>query len=355
MPLILRIFTKEIKSKADKFNQEYCFWKVRMTHSKILEKEEFWLLLNTLLNLDQKVEVDEICEKFGFAHEQLYSVIQMISKMDIHIEKEFKEEKLHFLGPAAPQPVIKFEMNVETWFKFQAHFPLFSEASESPYSEEVKDKLASIENNNVQFDLFSQLDVLASTWSEDSTLELLASQMSPAKELLGFIDECTLEGRSLQVGIGDKNLKVFPWMVIHIEGKLSLVGELHSEKCLVYLNIDELKSAHEIEEKWTPNFSKMEVEEFVKGIRDMAGDEIRLILKLRSLEKFETSLIQNNVNRPCMVVNSRGEYIWAGSVEPNEELFYWLSTLENTVEILDPENFKRQYLEYCENLLKKAS
>jgi hypothetical protein len=326
-----------------------------MSELNIFENSRFWKLLNSVLLLKEKRPCSEICEEFDVTESQLHAILNMLVKMDVHIEKELDNDELVSIGPAQAMPMVKFEMPLNVWLQFQAHFPLFSQCEEKPYHSTVKNQLAKIESDHYLFDIYQHIKNLDYAWSDKDPLETFATQLTASKELLGFIDECTLEGRSLNISFQSKKIKVFPWMVIHIEGKLCLVGELHSEKCLMYLPIDEMSAAFESEDKWKPNFTKMEVEEFIKGIRDIAGDEIRLILKLKSLANFDTKLIENNVNRPVMVVNSRGEHIWAGSVEPNEDVYKWVATLENNVEILDPEKFKLDFLAYCEKQLKKAA
>src|SRR5690606_40880888 len=104
-----------------------------------------------------------------------------------------------------------------------------------------------------------------------------------------------------------------------------------------------------------PKFSKFEIDEFVLGLRAIDENEIRLILKIYSIENFHLELKNQLISNPCMVTNPHGELIWAASVEPSEVIFEWILSLGESVEIIDPMSFKQSYLMYCESKLKKLA
>jgi len=153
----------------------------------------------------------------------------------------------------------------------------------------------------------------------------------------------------------EKRYQVFPYKVIHLEGSLSMIAEDSSDHCLLVVPMSELREVTAIESTSAPRVSVYEVEEFIVAIRSMGEKETRLILKIYDPQSANLFPDHHFLGKPCMVTNPNGDLIWAAYVEPCEDLFEWLISLKNNVEILDPSDFKDQYLTYCEEKLRKVS
>ncbi len=98
-----------------------------------------------------------------------------------------------------------------------------------------------------------------------------------------------------------------------------------------------------------------EIEDFISGLRAVGENELRLVLKIYSQTKFETNVKRQHFANQCMVTNPMGDFIWAASIEPSDEVYEWIESLGPDVEILDPISFKKGFLEYCEAKLKKLA
>jgi hypothetical protein len=87
----------------------------------------------------------------------------------------------------------------------------------------------------------------------------------------------------------------------------------------------------------------------------MNEKETRLVLKIHHPGSVNLFPDHHFLGKPAMVTNGNGDLIWAAYVEPCEALFDWVASLGEDVEILDPTNFKEEFLSYCEEKLRKVA
>jgi len=163
---------------------------------------------------------------------------------------------------------------------------------------------------------------------------------------------------SIQIKIqkGEKIL-FYPHKIVYLDGVLSIVGESHKKKLLNYFGLQKIVDIEGISEPidYKPNYSQIEINEFVQHLRKMNGNEVRLVLKIYGKDRVELSPPFHHLGNPFVTLNPEGDMIWAATVEPCDDLFIWLSTLGGNVEILDPESFKKDFLQFCVNKYKKAA
>jgi hypothetical protein len=148
---------------------------------------------------------------------------------------------------------------------------------------------------------------------------------------------------------------MFPAKIIHLEGKLSIIAEDANDHCLVVLSINDVKDISTMEAMSVPQLACFEVDDFVAAIRSMNEKETRLILKIHDPQSVNLFPDHHFLGKPCMVTNPNGDLIWAAYVEPCESLYEWMISLGENVEILDPLNFKKEFITYCEEKLKKVA
>ena len=111
----------------------------------------------------------------------------------------------------------------------------------------------------------------------------------------------------------------------------------------------------ELDEPFKCIFGPKDIEDFIISLRAVTENEVRLILKVHALEQFQSELKHQFFASPCMVTNPKGEHIFAASIECNDDIFEWISSMGSSVEIMDPMSFKLEFLEFCENKLKKLA
>lgn len=304
------------------------------------------------------VTFDEICQDLDVNKNQLGSFINFLNEVDYNLEYSLIDGKQCLKAPSE-LPVITFEFNLLEWLQFQAHFPAFASVHEKPFHSDIRDKLSGIESNYSQHDLFEPLETL------QKVLEIpkLSFSNGNAKNsndntLVSFLEESILDKKYVRLQLGHKSIVVYPHRIVYLEGELSLVAEDLQDKCLLNVVLDQIKNLNEesLESSHKkPLFSKYEVSEFILGLREITGKEVRLVLKVYSYEKFDPKLEHQFLGNPCMITNSQGDAIWAASIEPSEKIYEWLEYLGSDVEILDPIELKKEFLKYCENRLKKIA
>ena len=325
-----------------------------MTNNSILNQEKFWNILEYLVSLDHNKNFEEICTDLSITKWQLNSFISFLKQVDYQLEIYQCEEK-KFVKIPDKKPSIKMEFSLLEWLSFQAHFPIMAQAEGKPFHEDLKEKLVQLESQFKEHDLYEPLPTLESIL-DSGNLELVGSNETQAKSgIISFLEESVLEKITTQLTIQDKTLKVFPRKIVYIAGSLHLIGENTLDGTLVSVDIDTISQAFEEPTHWKENFSKIEVEDFIASFRLIEENSIRLVLKVFSQEKFNLNLNHQYFEKPCMFANAKGEHIWAATIEPNEEIFNWLQELGSDVEILDPLDFKHEFLKHCENELKKLA
>ena len=159
--------------------------------------------------------------------------------------------------------------------------------------------------------------------------------------------------------VGDKLISVYPHRLIDLDGKLTVIAEEVSERCLVYFPFNEIKAVtfdYTEESKYIANFGKMEINDFINAMRVIIGSESRLVLKIFNekldLESFPKTIFMEN---PYITTNLKGERIWASTVEKSDALFDWLYSIGHSIEILDPQDIKNEYIEFYKSHSRDAA
>ncbi len=196
----------------------------------------------------------------------------------------------------------------------------------------------------VVMDLVNQIDL----WDQ----ELSEHQQQMIYNLEAAIQERQLIGLATVEG---REYVLVPCKILHLEGQLSLIAEDFEDHCLTVVPLKEVHEYRELQKGAPVKVTTFEVEEFIAAIRAMNERETRLILKIHDPQSINLFPDHHFLGKPCMITNPQGDLIWAAYVEPCESLFEWLMTLGKHVEILDPLNFREEYLIYCEEKLRKIA
>ena len=293
---------------------------------------------------------DDICTELRITKHQLNSFIHFLREVDCDLEY-FSENGIKSVRAPKDTPTMKVEFSLLEWLQFQANFLKLSQNKGKPYFDSLVEKFSSVERKYKNHDIYTPLEKFEQT----NSFKILAadSKKSYDQAKLNFIEECILDKQPLRLVTKDVAFNVFARYVVFIDGHLGLIAESISDHCLIKSDLKDIKSIEKYDNDWCPKFTKFEVDEFVLGLRGISENEIRLILKIYSQEKFNLNLRYQLFGNPCMLTNPAGELIWAASIEPSEEIFDWLLNLGDSVEVLDPVSFKKLYLDYCESNLKK--
>ena len=307
--------------------------------SELLDQQNFWHIVKYLVQMKGTNSFDKICQDLEITKNQLGSFINFLKEVDYHFDYSVIDGKQSLTAPSE-LPVIKFDFNLIEWLQFQAHFPAFESMQDKPFHSDIRDKFTEVENKYSQHDLFEPLETL------QQVLEVPKMNYQNGQEntIISFLEESILDKKHLRVQLQDKSFLIYPHRIVYLEGKLSLVAEDVQDKCLLNISLDQIQNLNEESSHKKNIFSKYEVSEFILGLRDVTGHEVRLVLKVYSYDKFDPKLEHHFLGKPCMITNSNGDAIWAASIEPSEKIFEWLEFLGSDVEILDPIELKKEFL-----------
>lgn len=332
-----------------------------MSSESVLDQDKFWNIIRYLVQLNQAKSFDDICSDLSISKRQLNSFTHFLREVDWDLECHGSGELRLLAPPEKELPKINIEFDLFEWLQFQACFPKISENEGKAFYMGVKEKLLEAEKVHSQHDLFGpaeKLDRLLDAGPQHivGDDQAMLSDRALINDMVSFLEEAILEESSLKLGLGDgRQLSLFPRKVVFLEGELSLVGEGMRDNCLVNVEVSDIVSATETEKAWKKHFSRIEIEDFICSLRSVAENEVRLVLKIYSREHFNSNLKRHFFGNQCMFTNPEGDFIWAASIEPNAQIFSWLEELGSDVEILDPTDFKKDFLKYCEAKLKKLA
>jgi hypothetical protein len=325
-----------------------------MSSEQLLDEAKFWEIVKYLVDLDYKKDFDEICNDLNITNRKLNSYVSFLKEVNYQFDTENFDGEGKKLCPPKEKPEINLKFSLLEWLQFQAHFPVLAQCNERPYHSDVKSLLAKAENEHGAHDLFNPALALEEIL-ESNKLEAVEQDKLPQGEIISFIEECILDKKVLNLKSENKNIMIYPWKIVYLDGELSLIGEGLNDKCLINLSINSIGNVFEEETTWEAVYSKIEVDDFIASIRAITDNEVRLVLKVSGRDNFSQSIPHHHLVKPCMFTNSNGDFIWAASIEPNEAIYDWLNALGGDVEILDPIDFKKEYLTYCEHKLKKLA
>lgn len=324
------------------------------THN-MLADENFWKAVKYLTELSEKTDLEKIQNDLSLNQTQLYSYLNFLKDVGMPLGI-FETTKGKFLEVSFPQKQIDIKFNLFEWLCFQATFPTLSGLGDKPYFEEIRNKLTSLEEQNKEHDLFPAIEAFANK-VKSYTPQIVAPDVSMSNEIISFLEEAILEKEVINLNLNNQthSLKVFPRKIVFLDGKLNIVAEGIEDKCLTNISIENIHSAHDAQLDWTPMFSSLEIDDFIASIRAITENEVRIVLKVYSRERFNADIKHHHFGNQCMFTNPEGDHIWAASIEPSDDLYDWLSQLGSDIEILDPISLKKDLLKYCEEKLKKIA
>lgn len=325
-----------------------------MKKTTILDQQRFWEIIEYFVKLDNVTKFSDICENLCVTRNQLNSLIIFFKEVGYQFETMgSKDEKV--LLPLECEPVIKIDFSLLEWLEFQAHFPLISSLESKPFHKDIKNKLTQVENTHQEHDLFEPLPVLESLWEQAPLSLVEGDSHTKEKGIIAFIEESVIDRKVIEFQYQQQAQQVYPRKLVFIDNHLHLIGESTIDSCLISVAVANISNLFEVEKIWKENYTSLEIHEFIKSLRSMSSCSIRLVLKIFSQERFSLNLEHQFFEKPCMFSNTSGDYIWAATIEPNEKIYEWLCELGSDVEILDPKEFKVDFIEYCENKLKKLA
>lgn len=327
-----------------------------MHNNSLILKEEFWTFLTCLENLKEPMPLKKFLQHAEIDENIFTDCVSFLQNLNYFVEINEIQSK-RYISPIKSENMVSLQLTFKEWLAFQAHFPKMAEERGTPYHEVLTDKLAVVEGEHSEHDLFQAI------YDEEKRFELLEKIDFKHRSFLKKTEEAIRRGFTLFIELHDgRKLDFSPHKAVFIEGDLCLVGEDCNDRCLVYFNILEINNLKvDLDIKYQPNFSSLEINDFIGAIRAVSGEEERLVLKIISQESVDLRPAYQFLGNPYVTTNMNGDLIWAASVETSDELFEWLLSIKDHIEILDPSSIKEKFVEFCQKKLddiedyKKAS
>lgn len=302
-------------------------------------------MLKKLMVLGEKqgaIKLRDLAHEMGLGEDEALGFLRQVFPVGIGVEVYHKDnecwvdingEAIQYMLPLSPGEWMALHQVLSAHKKV-----------DSPVMYSLKKKVTENGPIKVVMELLNQLELWDQELSEGQ--QIMVNALEEAIQQKHLINLVTKE---------DKTYNVHPCKVLHLEGHLSLIAEDSQDHCLVVIPMKDVQEFQAISTTSTPKVSPFEIEEFIMAIRSMNEKETRLILKIHDPQSTNLFPDHHFLGKPCMITNPNGDLIWAAYVEPCEALFEWLMTLGKNVEILDPIKFKQEYLDYCEEKLRKVA
>lgn len=323
-----------------------------MTFKELLTRQDFWKLLKSLEQLENPTSLKSFCEVNEVAEPMVREVVQILQKFNhaLIIEGHHTQE---ILVPPIHTTSVQLELSLCEWLALQATFPSISKDEKKPHYPYVAKKLEEVEGYYPEYDMYRLLE------EEELREGILGRLGEKALEMVHKIEEGLTRGLVVQLQWNThKTSSIFPHKVVYLEGELCLIGEDVYDRCLVSYPVEGVESIrYDMTKNYRPNFSTIEVDDFIMAMRVVSGSEERLVLKLKTYGDVDLNPPYHFLGNPYITTNSEGDVIWAASVEVCPDFYAWLHTLGDRVQIMDPPHVDAGYKEWLSSTqeLKKAS
>lgn len=142
-------------------------------------------------------------------------------------------------------------------------------------------------------------------------------------------------------------VSIFPYRVCFLDGVLCIIGEDASDKNLMFYEVGVMEDILATPDRYEPTFSVFEINQFINTFRFINDKEERLVIKI--YENSDINLIpqHHHLHNPYVTMGSNGDMIWSATVEICDDLFFWLYSIKEHIEILDPGELRRRFASYC--------
>lgn len=300
----------------------------------------FWKILLHLEQVQGKKEVRSILDELQISERDLIEALTFLGHFDVGISLEM-EGYTPVIVKESERP-IEFKLSFCEWMALQAHFPIFDKYRDKEFCKTITEKLSVVEHENPGSSFFEAME----SWN--MLKSATSSCPNEQGKIVEEIEKAFHAKLLLEFKLSSGNyVELYPHRMVYFEGQLNLIGEETGDRCLVYFPIKDIETLEsKLNVDYIPNFSRLEIHDFISAIRTVSGNEERLVLKISDPDDLNLDRAHHFITNPYVTSNSQGEVIWAANVEACDNLFEWLYSIENFIEILDPSSLKQDFEEF---------
>lgn len=313
-----------------------------MPYKSLITQEYFWKFLGHYEQMNERQELEAIKKELKIDHVKWDQLVSLCGEIGINLKIEGSA-----LAPPSRDKLISVEMQISEWLALQVHLNHLIENEPQSYSRLKEQGLECLPYSSL-------IHVLNNEKEKKDYIQENPHQHHGA---LKTLEESTHDRSVLEITLKDhKVFDLYTHRLVFLDGELCVVGEDCSDRCLVYFPIQELTSLKKIEKvNYQPNFSSIEVNDFIFAIRAVTGNEERMVLKIKNQESINLTPDYHFLGNPFITSNLEGDLIWAASVEISNELYDWLYQMKDQIEILDPKIIRENFEAYCQFQKSKHS
>lgn len=308
-----------------------------MSEQQMILNDTFWKFLVSLEEMKEKKDKAIFCSTLSIDEDTLTEFMAFLNRMDVMCTCDDQ-----YVYPLKDKCRIKMEFSLVEWLALQANFGSEEHKNFDHYYQRIiQSKISVAQRAYEHFNLFKRPE----------NIKIHAKDLENLKKRIDY-DISSQKAIKLHF-FNSKECVIFPHRLVFLDGVLCVVGESINDKVLLYFGIEDIQSINEFKVDYKPNLSQIEVNEFICHLRLINGKEERLILKVYS--QYEADLLPSHhyLGNPFVTSNTEGDMIWAATIEMCDDVFLWLYSMKDRVEILDPGHIRKEFSHYCE--LKKES
>ncbi len=337
------------------------FQAMKQAYSGPIDHPAFWNFMSLLEEAQGPLSLETVCGELEISDAELSVFLTFLAKLEYNVEIKLSDGE-RLLIPPASSARIAFDFSLKEWLAFQAHFPDMCSSEERPFHEIFVEKMAQVEGQNPEYDLFRALE------EEGEEIALLKGEIGELgerkPEILPKLYHAASAKQVIKTTLSDgRSFDFYPHKIVYLDGGLSIIGEDTKDRSLLTFYIESIETLEiDDETSYRANFTPHEVYDFIAAIRAVSGVEERLVLKVLGEGNLDFKPPFIHLGNPYITENLEGERIWAANVECSPELFAWLYQMRASIQILDPIHLANEFEDYCHQRacervdeLKKAS
>ncbi len=296
--------------------------------------DTFWAICEYIQNdeLENKNMIS-ICKELDIPKETFYKVISFLKNFDPKLQVVKSEGKEYFQCKKNKTELsIKFKL--PEWIAFRSVLSQMKNVQSLFGQKIVSDKLIEFEKgfNNCNFS--KELD----------SFYLQEYKMIQNEKLIIELQYSLITSVIMSVKLLDQTLlNLYSHKLVSLDGGLSLVAEDIDNKCLTCLAVNDIDQIVDSEdENYKPIYSVGEINDFVESMREVVGNLERLILKIQSPSQVNLRPSIDFSGSPFIIKNKDKSIIWSATLEVTSELYEWLISLADQVEVISPVCIKEE-------------
>lgn len=314
-----------------------------MSKSLIFDKY-IYNLLATFESYTPPMELEQVKSITGSSDKALIDAISLINEVfNLDIFIEVKNEKQWICFPSE-LPEFNFKFSMGEWLSLL----------ELRETQKTDQKESSLFWKKIDYKCSShEFESLSKSIENIKYREEALSAPDNLKIHSSKIEKAIRKNHLIKVQLKQNEISVYPHKLIFVESEIHLVGEESSEHCLIFTPLANIKNIEIQKKPYKPFYSAFEVKEFIDSIMSLSDQSIRLVLKIKNFDSFDEKESSHFLGRPYVISNDRGETILAATVNKSQELIDWIISLGDSVEVLDPSDFKSEIQASLEELVYK--